>query len=441
MSTKDREWLKVLHEVRKRHITQRQAGEELGISPRWVRALLNRVKREGDRAVVHRLRGRLSNRKLPASLKQRAVGLFRQHQQAKQWHDYGPTLAAEELAAEHGLKVGKETLRQWLMEAGLWKARRARVERVHTWRARRARWGELLQWDTSEHDWLEGRSSEQLYLIAMMDDASSRALARFVRHDSTEENLRLLGSYLERHGRPLAFYTDKASLFQTTPKAAHHRDAPTAQPTQIGRALSELNIEWIAAHSPQAKGRIERFFGTAQDRLVKGLRKVQARTVEEANAYLEEIYLPLWNQRFTCEPRQAGDAHRALDARTDLASVLSRVERRTVAQDYTVRWQAAAYQIRRQDIGGGMRGAPVTIEQRLNGSVWMRWRDRRLQLQRCAVVSNPNYRLSWTPSPAVQKPDRAEARRRQIEGTRKGMEAFQRLPARPLWQILQQERG
>jgi DNA-binding Lrp family transcriptional regulator len=441
MSGKDRERLKVLHEVRKRHITQRQAGEELGISPRWVRALLNRVKREGDRAVVHRLRGRLSNRKLPASLKQRAVGLFRQHKQAKQWHDYGPRLAAEELAAEHGLKVGKETLRKWLMEAGLWKARRARVERVHTWRARRARWGELLQWDTSEHDWLEGRSSEQLYLIAMMDDASSRARARFVRHDSTEENLRLLGSYLERHGRPLAFYTDKASLFQTTPKAAHHRDAPAAQPTQIGRALSELNIEWIAAHSPQAKGRIERFFGTAQDRLVKGLRKVQARTVEQANAYLEEIYLPLWNQRFTCEPRQAGDAHRALDASTDLASVLSRVERRTVAQDYTVRWQAAAYQIRRQDIGGGMRGAPVAIEQRLDGSVWMRWRDRRLQLQRCAVVSKPNYRASWTPPPAVQKPDRAEARRRQIEGTRKGMEAFQRLPARPLWQILQQERG
>jgi len=275
----------------------------------------------------------------------------------------------------------------------------------------------------------------------MMDDASSRARARFVRHDSTEENLRLLGSYLEKHGRPLAFYTDKASLFQTTPKAAHHRDAPATQPTQIGRALSELDIEWIAAHSPQAKGRIERFFGTAQDRLVKGLRKVQARTVEEANAYLEEIYLPRWNQRFPCQPRQAGDAHRALDAGTDLASVLSRVERRTVAQDYTVRWQAAAYQIRRQDIGGGMRGAPVAIEQRLDGTVWMRWRDGRLRLQRCAVVSKPNYRPRWTPPPAVQKPDRAEARRRQIEGTRKGMEAFQRLPARPLWQILQQERG
>jgi hypothetical protein len=137
------------------------------------------MKLEGDRAVVHRLRGRASNRKLPAWVKQRALGLFRQYQQAKQWHDYGPTLAGEELASEHGLKVGKETLRKWLMEAGLWKVRRARVEQVHSWRARRARWGELLQWDTSEHDWLEGRSRQTLYLIAMIDDASSRALARF----------------------------------------------------------------------------------------------------------------------------------------------------------------------------------------------------------------------------------------------------------------------
>jgi hypothetical protein len=138
-------------------------------------------------------------------------------------------------------------------EARLWQVRRTRVERVHTWRApARARCGELLQWGTSEPNWLEGRSGKNPYLIAMIDDASSRALARFVRHDSTDENLRLLRSYLETYGR--AFYIDKASLFQAAPKAAHHRDAPLLQPTQIGRALKELNIEWSAAHSPQAKG-------------------------------------------------------------------------------------------------------------------------------------------------------------------------------------------
>jgi hypothetical protein len=148
MSSKDRERLKVLHEVKKRHITQEQAGKELALSARRVREWL-RMKARGDRVMVHGLRGKPSNRRLPKALKARAVKLFAQQKQARQWHDYGPTLAAEELAAEYGLKVGKETLRKWLLEAGWWKARRARVERVHLWRRRRARWGELLQFGTA----------------------------------------------------------------------------------------------------------------------------------------------------------------------------------------------------------------------------------------------------------------------------------------------------
>src|SRR5260221_1799908 len=272
MSAKERDRLKVLHEVRKRHITQKQAGVELGLSERWVRTLLRRLRREGDKALRHRLRGRPSNRKTPEAVKRRVVELFRQKQQAKLWHDYGPTLAAEEVAEDYGIQVNRETLRQWLIAAKVWRARRSRIERVHIWRPRPARYGELGQWDTSEHNWLEGRG-EKLYLISMIDNATSHLTARFVRHDSTEENLEQLGSYLEQHGRPVAVYTDKASLFQATPRAIPHRDAPPQQLTQIGRALKELNVEWIAAHSPQAKGRIERSFQTAQDRLVKGLRQ------------------------------------------------------------------------------------------------------------------------------------------------------------------------
>lgn len=388
MSTKDRDRLKVLHEVRRRPIPQVQAGKELGISSRWVRALLKRMRREGDRAVVHGLRGRTSNRKLPAEMKQRAIALFGEHKQARQWHDYGPTLAAEELASEYQLQVSKETLRKWLIEAKLWRTRRTRVERVHTGRTRRARWGELLQWDTSEHDGLEGRG-EQMSLIAMLDDATSRALARFVRHDSREENRKLLRPYLETNGRPLAVYTAKARLFQTAAKAAHHRDAPETQATQIGRALQDLNIEWIAAHSPQAKGRIERFFGTAQDRLVKGLRKVRAATLEQANAYLASTYLPEWNRRFAREPEPVGSAHRALDGKLDLASLLSRREVRSVAQDYTLRWDGVLYRIPRPEIGGGRRGAKVEIERRLDGTVWMRWRTRCVLLCRSAPAQTP----------------------------------------------------
>jgi len=435
MSQKDRERLKVLHAVRQRHITQEQAGKELGITARWVRELLGRMKVRGDRAVVHGLRGKRSNRRLPEAVKARAVKLFAQKQQARQWHDYGPTLAAEELAEEHGLKVGKETLRKWLREAGLWKARRARVERIHQWRRRRARWGELLQWDTSTHDWLEGRGP-RLYLIAMIDDATSRATACFVEHDSTAENLRILGSYVQAHGRPLAVYTVKASLFQTAPRGVHHRQAPAQQPTQIGRALAELDIEWIAAHSPQAKGRVERFFGTAQDRLVKGLRKVGVCNLEQANRYLQQVYLPLWNGRFSCAAEQAGDAHRALDHKVELDSVLSQVEVRSIAQDYTVRWNGVTYQMRRADIGGGMRGRSVEIEQRLDQTLWMRWKQRRLPLASCTTEKKPNYRAAWTPPLAVQKPDAAQRLLRIQQNRIRYNEACKQVQERPLWQAL-----
>ena len=175
-----------------------------------------------------------------------------------------------------------------------------------------------MQWDTSDHDWLEGRGQESLYLIHMIDDATSKLTARFVRHDSTEENMRLLWFYLEQHGRPAAFYTDKASIFRTAPKTARDAQALARDereplpPTQIGRALRELGIVWIAAHSPQAKGRVERSFGTAQDRLVKGLRVARANTLEEANAYLATDFIPWWNRKLAVVAGSAADAHRPL---------------------------------------------------------------------------------------------------------------------------------
>jgi transposase len=432
MSVKERDRLKVLDAVHKGHISQKQAAEELDVSTRWVRKLLRRVAEEGDRGVIHKLRGRASNRKTPEKVKQKAVSIFRQQKLARQWHDYGPTLAAEELAADYGIAVGKETLRKWLIEAGLWQARRVRLARVHQWRARRERLGELVQWDTSEHDWLEGRGAK-LYLIAMIDDATSRVVARFVAHDSTEENLKLLRTYLETHGRPLAFYTDKASLFQTAPKAAHHRDAPPAQPTHIGRALQELNIEWIAAHSPQAKGRIERFFGTAQNRLLKGLRKAKAATLAEANRYLDQIYLPHWNQRFIVPAVQAADAHRPLGPLA-LDSILSCVQSRTVAQDHTIRLDGSLWQIPAEYVRSGLRGARVSIERRLDGSHWIRWRKQFLPLESCSR----SWPLPTQPRPVPrQRQDRAEAHRRLIEGRNKWKASWTTQHNPPLWQAIQ----
>jgi hypothetical protein len=226
----------------------------------------------------------------------------------------------------------------------------------------------MVQWDTSEHDWLEGRGPK-MYLIAMVDDATSRALARFAENDSTAENMGLLWSWIERHGRFLEAYTDRASLFETNRPVQRdaERDGKLAE-TQIGRALRELEIGWIAARTPEAKGRIERFFETAQDRLVKGLRKACVRSLEAANQYLEQQYLPLWNQRFTVPPASEVDAHRPLGRHHQLASILSHVEHRVIGQDYTLRYGRKLYQIARQQIRPRLRGQTVRVERWLDGN-------------------------------------------------------------------------
>lgn len=387
MNQAERDRLDALKKARKKLITQKQAAEEIGVTDRHVRRLLRRLRRKGDRAVIHELRGRVSNRKLPAELEQQAITILSE----PMYRGFGPTLACEYLRKSHRITVSKETLRQWMVKAGLWRAGHREVVEVHQWRPRRSRCGELVQWDTSNHDWLEGRG-EPIYLIAMIDDASSRLFARFVQHDSSEENRRLLWSYLERFGRPLAFYTDKAGMFQVAVKTKRQqeregRDRPQMPPTQIERALRELRVVWIAAHSPQAKGRIERQFLTAQDRLVKGLRVAGAHTLEQANAYLENEYLPWWNQTLVVKPADPTDAHRPLGKEHDLAAILSHVEQRQVTNDYTVRYESKVYQIDRRDIQVGMRKGWVRVEQRLDGSIAVQFHGRYVRVRRCAPLS------------------------------------------------------
>jgi hypothetical protein len=412
LSPRDRDRLKVLHEAGGGQLTQAQAGAQLKLSGRWVRKLEARLRQEGDRGILHRLRGRASKRKIPEAVRRKAVQLV-----AQEYRDFGPTLAAEYLAEKHRLPVSKETLRQWLIEAGVWKRKRRRVEEVHVWRARRACCGELVQWDSSDHAWLEGRGPK-LSLVAMIDDASSRALARFVAHDTTEENLRRLGTYLECWGRPVEFYTDKDSMFTVNPPVRQAEDeAWEVALTQIGRALRELGIGWIPAHSPQAKGRIERFFGTAQDRLVKGLRKAGVRTLPAANRYLEQAYLPLWNRRFTVEPTNATDAHRPRRGEHNLAAILSHVEERVVAHDYTIRYDKKIYQIARADLRPGLRGATVRVETHWDRSVGVRFRDRYLTVKGCEPLARP-------PPPPAREPARKIPRTSARPPSRRWMEGF-----------------
>ena len=384
MTQADRDRLVTLRKAKKKLITQQQAAEELQLSVRQVKRLLRAWKKDGDKVVVYGLRGKPSNRRIEESIEKKAVQIL----STPDYQGFGPTLAAEYLSAKHKIKASKETVRQWMIGGKLWRAQREKVKQVHMWRPRRSRLGELVQWDTSEHDWLEGRG-EQLYLIAMIDDATSRLLARFVRHDSTEENMKLLWSYLEKFGRPLAFYTDKASLFQTAEKRKRdepgvEQDAVEMPPTQIARALRELGITWIAAHSPQAKGRVERNFQTAQDRLVKGMRVAGVKTIEQANEYLSNDYLVWWERELTVVPGHADNAHRALDKSHSLAASLSQVETRQVRNDYTLRFEAELYQIERKAIVTGLRGANVRVEKRLDGAVAVRYGEKYLPVKICA---------------------------------------------------------
>jgi Helix-turn-helix domain len=400
MTQQDRDRLVALKKAKKGLITQRQAAEEIGQSERHVRRLLKGLKGKGDKALVHALRGRPSNRKLDEKTKQKAVEILGR----EVYHGFGPTLAAEYLASNHYIHAGRETVRSWMIEGKLWRASRQRVDTIHQWRPRRSRVGELVQWDTSEHAWLEDRGPK-LYLIHMIDDASSRLHARFVLHDSTAENMRLVWSYVERHGRPVSYYTDKAGLFQTAPKTARYAtelrrdEREPLPPTQIGRALRELDIVWIGAHSPQAKGRVERSFQTAQDRLVKGLRVAGAKSLEHANAYLEEEFVVWWNKTIAVVPASSDDAHRALGKEHSLAASLSYVENRQVSDGYTIQFDTQTYRIARSDVRAGLRGADVRIEMRLDASMAVRFGNRYVTVTACE------------PRPRVPKPKLARARK------------------------------
>ena len=378
MSRKERDRLQVMPALVEGRggggrLRQGQAAGLLGLSVRQVRRLVRRYQREGEAGLVHRSRGRPSNRRLGAELREQVLARVREC-----YADFGPTLAAEKLAEREGLQVSRETLRRWLIEAGLHRPRCRRV-RARRWRPRRACVGELVQVDGSHHDWLEGRGPPAVLLLAI-DDASSRMFLRLAPTESTATTMALLRDYIRRCGRPRAIYADKASQFRTTRRASleEQLQGQEAQ-TQLQRALRELDIAYVAAHSPQAKGRVERSFGTAQDRLVKELRLAGISTLEAANQFLERVYMPLCNQRFAVAPQSSVDAHRSA-AGFDLDAIFSRQEWRTVQNDYTFRCHGRRYQIARASLVAGLRGAKVLVEQRLDGQVRARFRGRYLEI-------------------------------------------------------------
>jgi len=354
LSVRERDVLKVMAGVLSGQRTQVEAARLLDLSERQVRRIQRRLEKQGDEGVVHRLRGKPGNRRVDGALKQRVLTMYRED-----LSDFDPTHASEVLASR-GMAVHHETLRLWLVAAGLWKRKRRR-DCHRTRRERRACSGELLQMDASEHKWLEDRYAGPIQLLAMIDDATNIVHARFYTAQSTLNYMDLLRRHLLAQGRPVALYTDRHGIFRAENALGQ------SQETQFSRACRELDIQLILAGSPQAKGRVERLFGTLQNRWVKDLRLAGARTLQEANDLLDKTLLPAFNHAFAKPPASPNDAHRALGRAFDLDSILAIRTRRTIANDYTFRHRQKVYQVPKPALPG-MRGGRVTIEERLDGT-------------------------------------------------------------------------
>jgi hypothetical protein len=389
MSGKELRRVHVIRQVLEKQLTQGEAAVCLGLSDRQIRRLSKRVEQEGDQGLVHRRRGKPSNRRIAEPAKAKMLRLYEMH-----YGDFGPTLAAEKLAERHGLSVSDETLRGWLQAKGVTHfQRRKRPHRA--WRARKAHVGELVQLDGSHHDWFEGRGP-RCVLMAYIDDASSRVFARFYDYEGTIPALDSFQRYIRQHGIPLAVYADKHTTYRSPAEpTVEEQLAGTKPKSQFGQALSGLGVELIAAHSPQAKGRVERLFQTFQDRVSKEMRLARVATIEAANQFLA-AYLPRYNQQFAVPPAQAADLHRPTPTDRTLETYLCIKTRRCLRKDFTIAHQGKLYQIH-----DTIRATHVQVEQRIDGTMRLTHHGRALGFH--AIAARPGPAAKATPRPRSRR--------------------------------------
>jgi hypothetical protein len=360
MSRKERTRLGVMNNVKASALSLVAAAGVLALSYRQAKRLWRRYQDQGDGGLVHRGRGRTGNRRKDAIFRQRILARYRER-----YPDFGPTLAAEHLSRE-GLKVDHDTLRRWLLAKGWWSPRRRR-QKHRQWRERKACFGELVQMDGSDHDWFEGRRGRAVVMV-MIDDATNRTYARFSEQETTRAAFDTFEGYARRYGMPRGLYVDRDSIYRTDREPTVREQLACEEPlTQFGRAMKQLGVGLDLAHSPQAKGRVERRNGLLQDRLVKELRLAGISDLAEANQFLEEQFLPELNRRFWVKPAAAADVHQGLPK--DLAEALSWEEERVVQRDWTVAWNRRWFQIARTHEGLGLAGKRVIVRALRDGSV------------------------------------------------------------------------
>jgi hypothetical protein len=359
----------VIQKVLDQEINQQEAAEYLRITDRQIRRIVKRVREQGERGVIHALRGKEGNRKIRVRFKNKVLELYE-----KKYGDFGPTLATEKLKEREGIEVNDETLRLWLIRAGLWQEKKRRDKQDRTRRERKEHLGEMTQMDGSHHDWLEARGPK-LVLMGHIDDATNEFYGEFHDYEGTMPAMRGLKGYIKQNGLPRIIYLDKHSTYKNNQKDKYS-DWPfrdKKELTQFGRACKQLGIELIFADSPQAKGRIERVFKTLQDRLVKELRLANAKTLEEANVVLKE-YLPIFNKKFRVQAKKSGDYHRPVDKRIKIDEILSVQTQRCLRNDRTVVHGKQWYQILTKT-----RADTVTMCEYLNGQMAIKHGKTRLQ--------------------------------------------------------------
>jgi transposase len=343
--------LEVLRDLDQKRLTTEAAAQLLGLERRQVFRLLKAYRAEGATGLISKRRGRRSNRRKPEALRQEALALIRE----RYW-DFGPTLVAEKLHEVHGITLGRETLRLWMIEAELWLDRKQRRKRVHQPRSRRDCVGELVQIDGCEHWWFEDRGP-QCTLLVFIDDATGRLMhLQFVESESTFAYFHAARAYLEAWGKPVAFYSDKHGVFRVNHPGALGGDGMT----QFGRALHALNIDIICANSSQAKGRVERAHKTLQDRLVKELRLAGVCTLAEGNALLP-AFMADYNARFAKPPANKKDLHRPLRAGDDLEDAFAWKEQRRLSQALTLQYDKVVFIVEPSELAKAAIGKYVTV--------------------------------------------------------------------------------
>jgi transposase len=390
MSRREAKRLHIIHQALDEKITQTEAAGLIGLGDRQIRRLIKRIREEGDEGICHRSRGKASNHRIPRKIKERVLKLFREYQ------DFNLVHTTEKLFEDHGITLNHETLRLWLNEAGIaYKKRKVKKHRER--RERKAHFGEMVQIDGSHHDWFEGRGPVCVFM-GYIDDATNTVHGRFYDYEGTMPAMDSMKRYIKQYGIPKSVYLDKHTTYKSWAEPTIEEELSGQKPmSHFEKSLAALEIEVIHANSPQAKGRVERLFKTLQDRLVREMRLLGIKSIDEANEFLK-TYLPKHNKRFTKPAASDADLHRTSPHSRELDRILCIKEERVVKNDFTIAHNGKLYQIEQ-----ATRAEKITVEERLDGTLHLSYKGQELRYRE--IIKRPTKEASQ--SPALQRKKKA----------------------------------